>query len=244
MIRCLAALLLCLGLIVPAVGQERVVMVSLEWPPYAGEALPGQGIFIDLARRAFERVGLILEVRFLPWERVVETAAEDPSVDGYLPEYYADELALRFLLSDPIGSGTLGFVERADNPIRWDSLDDLRTYAIGTVSGYLNGEAFDDYVRRGLLRVEPVSGDVINLRKVAAGRIPLAVVDEKVLEYYLATDAFLSDYQGILRFNERPLAELFLYLCFRPDDRGRTLTSAFNAGLAALAIESRKKAEP
>jgi polar amino acid transport system substrate-binding protein len=64
------------------------------------------------------------------------------------------------------------------------------------------------------------------------------VIDKLVLEYMKATDASLKDGGDKLRFNETPLENKTLYLCFRDDEAGRPLKHLFNAGLEQIDSEA------
>jgi hypothetical protein len=54
----------------------------------------------------------------------------------------------------------------------------------------VNTEEFDLLVASGKLRVELVADDAPKLRKVLAGRISLAVIDENVFHYYSERKVF------------------------------------------------------
>jgi hypothetical protein len=59
-----------------------------------------------------------------------------------------------------------------------------------------------------------------------------------VLEYLKATDASLKDGADKLQFDETPLEDKTLFLCFRDDETGRTLKHIFNAGLEQIDPEA------
>ncbi len=53
-------------------------------------------------------------------------------------------------------------------------------------------------------------------------------------KYLKATEESLKAGAGKLRFDEKPLEDKTLYLCFRDDEQGRTLKHIFNAGLEGV----------
>lgn len=229
-------LLLLAGLCTPTWAQDKVIrLTSLDWPPYSGDKLEQQGASVAVARAAAEAMGYTLEVRFLPWARAVSVASDASSgVVGYFPEYHSDEVAAQFLLSDPIGSGPLGFAERRSAPVAWSSLADLKAVAIGTVRDYVNTAEFDAMAAAGELRVEPVNDDATNLRKVAGGRIPLAVIDRNVMGYLLANDAALKPQADQLQFNARLLEDKQLYIAFQRTPAGQEAARVINEGLKKI----------
>jgi len=232
----LGSLLLLAGLGAPAVAQDKVIkLTSLEWPPYAGEKVDQQGASVAVVRAAAEAMGYKLEVKFFPWERAVKTAETGTGgFVGYFPEYHSDEVATKFKLSDPIGSGPLGFVEATAAPVSWNSLDDLKGKPIGTVSGYVNTAEFDAKVAAGELKAEAVSDDLTNVKKVGAGRIALAVIDKNVLNYMLNTDASLAPLKGKVQFNAKPLEDKALYIAFQRSPAGEEAAKVINEGLKKI----------
>lgn len=155
-------------MILPVQGQKKVYFTSLEWPPYSGENLRGQGASVAVARAAFEVMGYELHVDFYPWARTVGLAkAEETHYHGYFPEYYSPDIEQAFLFSDAMGQGPLGFAELKARPMKWNSLDDLSRYKVGVVRGYVNTEALDQRIRDGRIKAEAVVADSNNLRKLS-----------------------------------------------------------------------------
>src|SRR3546814_17680884 len=67
------------------------------------------------------------------------------------------------------------------------TLDDLHALSIAVVRGYTNTREFDARVADRRLTVEPAIDDLTNLRKLASGRVRLAVLDAAVIGYLLVT---------------------------------------------------------
>lgn len=217
---------------------EQVKLTSLEWPPYTSESLKEQGASVAVAKAAFEAMGHQLVIEFYPWKRAVYLAKEDPSYDGYFPEYFSEELKKDFILSEPMGSGPLGFAELKTNPITWNSLDDLKKFRVGVVGGYVNTAEFDDMVSKGQLKASVASDDVKNILKLASGRSDLAVVDQNVLSFLLASDASLKGAASDIQFNGRLLEDKQLYICFKKGPRGEKISKIFNEGLTKIDVKA------
>ncbi len=209
----------------------RVVLTTLSWPPYASSALPGGGQSVETVRRALAATGLTLDAQFYPWKRAVAMALRDPAVQGYFPEYYDDGVAVNFLFSEPIGEGPLGFIERADKPVSWKRLADLKGLRIGVTLGYVNTAAFDRMAASGELTADPAVDDAANVRKLAAGRLDLAVIDLNVFAYLARPGGGLEKEAEKLRVNPRLLAMRELYVCFRKGPGAEKLAARFNEGL-------------
>lgn len=216
----------------PDGASVTVRLSSLDWPPFSGEDLPNRGLSTAIVERTLARAGLSAEISFLPWQRAVATGLKAPGHAGYFPEYRTTASQAQCLLSAPIGSSPLGFAERVTAPVEWRSLADLAGWRIGTVRGYVNTDGFDRAVADGRLSVEPAVDDATNLRKLAAGRLDMAVIDANVLSHLLSADPDLRPLRAGLRFNPRLLEDKSLHVCFRPGPEGEALRRRFDKALA------------
>ena len=212
-------------------GNKKIVLASLDWPPYSGDYLYNEGASIAVARAAFKAVGYDVEIRYYPWQRVVHEATQDNEIVGYVPEYFSEERDEKFYFSDSIGRSPVAFAERAPATIRWKTLDDLAKYTIGTVRGYVNEAHFDQMVRDKLLTVDESVSDTINLRKVLNNRVDISVVDVNVFKYLTHNDEMLSRHRSELSITNRLLTIHDLYVCFRRTADGKRLRDLFNEGL-------------
>lgn len=226
--------LLTLFLALP-LKAEVLTLTSLEWPPYASRNVPEQGASVAVVKAAVEAMGHELKVEFYPWERAVHLAKTQNKYAGYFPEYLfeADDL----LFSDPIGTGPLGFAENKSNPVVWSSLQDLKATKIGVVRGYINTEELDSMIARGEIQAVPVTTDNVNLKKVAANRIALAVIDKNVFGYLLQSDNNLAKDRDSLQINAKLLEEKRLYVAFSNDDVGKKWKQIVDAGLQKIDVE-------
>jgi len=182
-------------------------------------------------------MGYELVVDFFPWSRAVKLAkSKESKYAGYMPEYYAKDIEEEFIFSDTMGLGPLGFVQKKSLPFSWDSLDDLENIVIGTVQDYVNTEEFDKRAADGRIKIQTVVTDRLNVRMVAAGRIPLAVIDKNVFAYLLDNDESLTKYKHLVEFNSRLLEDKKLYICFRKGPEGEKLVRIFNEGVKKIDV--------
>lgn len=218
-----------------AQDDGRVVrLTTLEWPPYTTTEMAHGGESTALVRSALAAMGYKLEVEFFPWKRAVALTRNRSRFDGYFPEYLSDATAQRCLLSDPIGHGLIGFAQLLDRPVRWKTLDDLTPHRIGVVQDYVNSAELDMAIAQHRQGVDLARDDLQNLRKLAAGRVALAVIDRRVFDYLMRHDRQLQAYKGKLEFNSKPLELKQLFICFRHNARGEQLRSLVNAGLKRI----------
>ncbi|SIQ68913.1 amino acid ABC transporter substrate-binding protein, PAAT family [Alkalispirochaeta americana] len=195
--RLLTATLLWFVLFLPFPVQghaehRQIRLASAEYPPYFGEFLDNQGVITEIVVAAYSRVGYEVEVSFMPWSRSWEMTRKG-SFDGMFALWHRKDREQWFAFSDPLLPNELVFFKRRDNPVAFDSLEDLRGYRIGTHQGYAKPLSF---ARAPYLRTEDAATDELNIRKVYHRRVDLIVID-RVVAQYLITRNF-PDYQDEL----------------------------------------------
>ena len=225
-------------------ADRTIRLATLEWPPYATQEFADGGASTAVVRAALAAVGYRLEVEFFPWKRAVALTRSPSRFDGYFPEYMSDAVRRRCLLSDPIGNGPIGFAQSIEHPIQWKTLEDLTPYRIGVVQDYVNTAALDLRFAQRKQAFDPARDDTQNLLKLAAGRIALAVVDQRVFDHLMQHAPQLTAYKDKLAFNSRPLEIKQLFICFRPSAKAGHSRSMVNAGLRQLASTRRPSVLP
>lgn len=226
--------LLLSGAAVAQQDERTIRLATLEWPPYTTQKMAHGGETTSTVRAALAAVGYRLEVEFLPWKRALALTKRPSRFDGYFPEYVADTVAQRCMLSEPIGRGPVGFAQLREQPIEWKTLGDLAQYRVGVVQEYVNSAEFDLRIAQGRQQIDLARDDTQNLRKLAAGRVALAVVDHRVFDYLMQHDPQLQQYRNKLELNSRLLEIKQLHICFRPTAKGKQLRDLINAGLRKL----------
>lgn len=218
---------------------EAIKLTSLDWPPYSGKTLTDQGTSAKSVKEVFAAAGYEASFEFRPWNRAVSEGLKNPAFVGYFPEYYSEGLDAEksadgaCLFSDSFGTSPVGFVQSKNNPITWNTHDDLKNFKIGVVSGYVNEAQFDKMVSDGDLKVEEVSKDLLNIRKVAQGRLSAGVIDSNVLKYLLDTDKNMAISKDSVEMNEKLLTEHGLHICFPNTETGKKVRDSFNKALAS-----------
>ena len=230
-------LLLCLALPVRAAEAPRILrLASLEWLPYVGSQLQQHGLSSFIVDSAARKFGHRVQIDYFPWTRAMQLGLRDAHYAGYFPAYYTEERARQCYFSTSIGSSTVGLAYLKNAPLQWQTLQDLSGLTIAVVAGFSNGPAFDALVREGRLHVDPSPSDMLNLRKLVAGRVDAVVIDRLVLRYLLLTEPSLLQERERILFHDKPLAELPLYICFKRTPQGLALQQAFDAALRTLPL--------
>ncbi len=234
------ALVLCAGM--PATDARAadsanvLHLASLEWRPYVGPGLAGDGLAGTIAAAAARQFSFATRIDYFPWKRAMQMGGQDAGYAGYFPAYYTPERARNCYFSASMGNSTIGLAYLRSEPLAWEHLSDLGGMRIGVVTGYSNGKEFDALAERGTLQLDPSPSDAINLRKLLAGRVRAAVVDESVMRYLLLTDSALFPDRERIAFHPNVLARLTLHVCFQRTPAGLRLQKNFDEALSHMDI--------
>lgn len=228
----LAAMLLLFSF---SVRAEPLSLSTLEWPPFVGQNLPGQGTTGARVRSICAVAGLEPRLSFLPWRRVLMEARAGLS-QGYFPEYRSANREKEFYFSKAVGCSVVGLVHRRDLVPVWTSLEDLAAYRLGVVDGYVNSEEFDRLVDMGILYPVKCNSDEMALRMLEAGRIDAAVMDRAVFRH-LSGEAGSAQKPSSLVFAAKILTVHSLHVCFPRTPAGKALVERFDRAIVSGGLE-------
>ncbi|MFG0382145.1 substrate-binding periplasmic protein [Pseudomonas sp. zbq_18] len=213
--------LLCLPL------QAEPRLATLEYPPYSSSGLEGGGSIVELTRRAFASQGYQPQIDFLPWARV-RAELRAGTYQGALALWPQEIKEEQLIASRPLFYSQLGLFARQQDPVRFSSLADLRGLKVGIVRGYGYPPRL---LTSGLITEEAVD-DISNLRKLAARRFDLVLLERIVGEHLIAND---SELRGRLVWQEPALERIPLVVGFTSHREGEPDWAAiFERGLREL----------
>lgn len=190
-------------------AQAREVrLVTLEYPPYSSEYLPGRGTVVELTSQAFAAVGQPARIDFLPWARA-QAELQKGNYDGILLLWPEEIVNMHLIASRPLFYSDLGFFTRRDTPVQFDQLSELAGRKVGVARGYGYPQSI---LSSGIVTEEAVD-DLTNLRKLAAGRFDLVLLEQKVGEHLIKLNPPLQDK---LVWQGNVLARIPLFVGFTP----------------------------
>lgn len=190
------------------------------------------GFLVAVTQRAFERVGYQVSISYVPWARALRMVMTGEA-EALLGAYHTAERAEHMAYTNPIGRAEVVLFALKDRGIRYQSLEDLRPYRLGTIIGATYTAEFD---AADFLVKEPVSDFRLNLRKLLLGRVDLMVEKRSVVEHALAT-RFAGDAARIVAL-DRPLKSALFFNAFSRAVPGHERRVAdFNAGLQAITAD-------
>lgn len=204
----LAALPLCSFAAPAPNAQGRVRLVATEFPPYTTASLADHGAAVAITRAAVERAGMTMELQYRPWVRALGELQQG-QWDGVIGAWHSVERESYMVYPRALGiTNKIGFMARVGSNIAVDDLKRLGALTIGVVRDYANPPAFEQMQ----LRKEEAIDDLTNLRKLAAGRVDLALVDKGVAFHILQTQ--LREHLNALTWLDPAVADMPLYTAF------------------------------
>lgn len=223
-----SSLLSCLLLITSiTVSAAEVRLATLEYPPYSSELLPEGGSIVELTTRAFAETGHTTRIDFLPWARVLVELRKG-NYDGILPLWPDDIVSEKLIASRPLLYSELGFFIRRDTPVNFTDLSQLAGHKVGVVRGYIYPA---EIMASGIVAEEAVN-DLSNLRKLAARRFDLVLLEQQVGLHLLKRE---PDLQKVLAWQGQTQARIPLFVGFASPKLGQPdWASIYARGLNAL----------
>ncbi|MCO1623173.1 MAG: transporter substrate-binding domain-containing protein [Pseudomonas alloputida] len=175
--------ILLLASLSPLALGERLRLVTDDWAPYVyqHEGQP-RGIDYEVTTQVFKRLGVEVELQFLPWKRCLAMIKQGLA-DGILDTFQI-ESRQPYLVYAPEPLSEVEFVLFQAQARRHavTQLKDLSGLTVGTSPGYTYGAAFSEasYFKR-----EAAPTLEANFGKLMLGRIDLAITDRRVGHHLL-----------------------------------------------------------
>jgi ABC-type amino acid transport substrate-binding protein len=225
-----AAIMLAGCAIASAAAPRPQVLVEDAASPWSNRA--GEGLANDLVRAAFAAAGVDIELVVVPYARCKALVIHGGAA-GCFSMSAAPELGKLVRFSDkPLFSTTPRFYYNVDHKITARSVSDLaRGMRVGIVHGYEYPPFVAQFQKRGII-TESGRSDVANLRKLAAGRLDVALVmtDEMRSEDLVLHQAGVHNIA--VAFLSPPMGSYIGFSTRHPD--GDRLRQKFNAGFQAI----------
>lgn len=142
------------------------------------------GVDIDLIDEMARRIGINIKIQVSPWARVISSLRKGDIEGGFAA--FETEERKEFCLY----VGVLHFEEfyifvRKGNEFSYSGVVDLYGKRIGKDRGVFVGDEFERAAKEGRIDLDEVNDmDMMNIKKLNAGRIDAAIGDLGVMQYY------------------------------------------------------------
>lgn len=222
-----------------AMADARTLsLVEDPWPPFTfgkAGAPPTGGYAVEFAEAIFGRLGVEFEITLFPWKRCLHMVEHGIS-DGLLLATRNVERETWLSYTDPIMESRDLVWYRADrpSPIEWTELKDFKPYVIGRSAGFNYGDAFNAAEARYGFNIEENVNDLLNFKKLAAGRIDIFICNEIAAKYIFESHPEL---QGLFAASEKPLKTVTLYMGFSRKSGADAIVPEVNKAISELKAE-------
>ncbi len=151
---------------------DDIRIICNEEPPTNFRAADGTvtGFTTEIVREIQKRVGNSSHIKIYPWKRAYNMALKEPDIVLFTASRNPDREG-RFHWIIQVTTRRSAFWSKAGSHLKISSLEDARQ----VISiGVLRGGNREKYLRlRGFTNLEPATEEVLNLKKLLAGRIDL-----------------------------------------------------------------------
>jgi polar amino acid transport system substrate-binding protein len=230
---------LLFGLAAVSPAKEVVRLTNGEWPPFTSKNLKQYGVYSHIVSEAFTVEGVTVEYGFFPWKRSY-MYVKHGGWDGSVTWARTPEKEQEVFFSNPVFLHTKVFFHLISSTFDWNTIDDLHGLRIGATAEYTYGDEFDQGAKNGTLRVEYVTADIQNLRKLLAQRIQIFPSDIDV-GYFLLNTNFSPEDIALITHHAKPIQETGTCVIFTKvtPKKSQRLQELFNRGLKKLKANGR-----
>ena len=173
------------------------------------------------------------EFGFFPWARATYLA-QIGEWDGVVAWTRQPAFENDFYYSDPVYEGKHVFFHLKSNPFDWNSIEDLEGMKVGGIISYEYSKDIRQGIEDGIIEMEYVSKEILNFRKLLAGRIDIFPENIEV-GYHILNANFPPEVVKLFTHHPKPSRELpyHLLLTRKRQDNERVM-DLFNYGLKIL----------
>ena len=221
-------LVLSLGLATVPALADPVVAIDNANPPFMyQEAGQAKGLYPMLLRAVFQRAGISVEVRAMPWKRALRMGENGRVGIGGI---YKTAARLEvFDYSQPLFEEKLLIYVRKGAAIKFEQIGDLYDKRVGVIRGWSYTAEFDEALKNGRIQASLSSSDEANFRMLVSGRLD-AVIAIELAGQRLIQQLQLSNVQAL----ELPLSINPTYLVFGKKAQQQALLQRFDQSLLEM----------
>lgn len=169
-------IMLCI-LLSPSICFSKTILLGAEndWVPYSNE--DGTGMSNDIVRSAFKAVGIDVEFRVAPYNRLLKGVQEGTLLGAFNVPREPSIENLYLFGKTALFTARSAYYQNRNRPLSATRKEELKNNEkVGVVFEYGYGDFFSKNDR---IQKIAVKSDVLNLRKLAKGRIDTTILYEK-----------------------------------------------------------------
>ncbi|MCG8616896.1 MAG: transporter substrate-binding domain-containing protein [Desulfobacterales bacterium] len=188
---------------------QTITLAVGEWAPYTSKTDESARLAQNLVTKIFAQAGIEVKYVYVPWKRAYNLT-KDGKYDGTFPWYRNDERIKDFRFpKEPLIKEAYVFFHLKNSQFEWDTLDDLKTYKIGVMSGEFSEKLLSDHG----VRIESISDGNANFKKILSNRIE-AYTTSKLVGYHAIQNMFPPEKVSMFTNHPKPLKEGEMFIMF------------------------------
>lgn len=174
-----------------AQGPKRTVQLgTLHYPPFIfcdENNRATDGLDIRILKRIFLDADLDLEIRCMPWRRLLHLVATG-KIDGAFPLFDVEERQKwGHYLDTPLHYESLVLATLSTKPLNITKSQDLDSKTLGIVSGFYISDEFDQHQKEDIFKLMEFQRTELGLKSLARGRIDAYVGNITVIGHTATT---------------------------------------------------------
>jgi len=218
----------CLLAVSVASFSDQIKVANNDWVPY--NTVDGKGLVDQVVKEAFALVGHDLVYVILPWKRAYMSVMVGETDITYPWSYTEDRVAEITYNKSPLIVHRSIFWYKKGTDFSWEEYGDLAKYSIGGKLGSADTAALEEVG----IRVDWVNDEMINLKKLLAGRIDTFPMNEVVGNQVIKQNLSSDEQAQLVTYQDKPLVETPMHGVFTMNERGEKLSADFERGLQML----------
>lgn len=215
----------------PVHADNLVLTGDADWAPLSAPEEPEQGLISAITARAFDAVGIEIEIDLLPWGRALR-AGEAAEYDGVIGAFFTEERARVFAYSDPVFEQRIVLLAKTDLPLdSYESFEDLQAFRIGVI----RDNALAGGIEKSNLNFDYAYTVESNVRKLVTDRVDVIAGELWRLRHQLRLiGAAPSDFKIL---SPQLGSQVAYIVVSKKHPRTDWILSNFNRGLARIRTE-------
>lgn len=221
-----------LGPLAAAGAQERIAFDDATPPFMFLDGGGAGGLYPDLVKEAFRRMGVPVECLAVPWRRALADADRGQAAACGL--YKTAERSAKYDYSAPLFEERLGLFVLKGKEFPFGGLDDLGGKRIGTRTGWSYGDAFDAAAKAGrVLADAETNSDLTGFQKLLSGRLDAVLAEVEAGEAAVRT----LKAGGTVALLPRLYSSQAVYLAYAKAAGKTALLERFNRTVASMKLD-------
>lgn len=197
------------------------------------------GLDAEIVTEVMKRIGYEVKLESYPWKRALQLT-EDGEVDAIMSLRKSADRESKYLFADPISFTQNFFFKKKNTKIKATKISDLTNYSVGIAGGYVYDK---DFVQSEFPKLEIMTKDspeLANLKKVALGRLDLAVCEINVCTYLINTNKELANLDYVKNIPVGKVEDFYIAFTRKNMERSSQIVKMFNAELAKFISEGKR----